>query len=332
MRITKNQQGIAHPILVLVLLIVLTGVGYAGYRVMNYDKKDTTTTTSSNNSTSVAEKALTWQKGDVAVEGRFADADIVQIDDKKWRLYYATQPEVQGHNFEVYSATSSDGKTWKQEGGTRKTMATFPEVIKLKNGKYRMYYQSAGVINSAISSDGLSFTDESGTRVDKSNSAGLTFDNVAAPTTIQLSDGSFVMIYRGTINTRYASNTPNPTTQLLMWATSKDGLSFDKKGIAVDSRNETLAGQLDGPDIVKWDDGDYMVFVTSYTGVYQFSFDGKKFGEPKLAFAGEAKKQGDNFMGAPPGDPTVAKISGTWYMYYGATGSASGIHYAALSE
>ena len=68
-----------------------------------------------------------------------------------------------------------------------------------------------------------------------------------------------------------------------MWATSDDGLSFTKQGIAVDSRDATLNYQLDGPDIVLWDDGDYRIFATTYTGVYEFTFDGTAFTNPTLA-------------------------------------------------
>jgi len=226
--------------------------------------------------------------------------------------------------------SNDDGKTWTQEPGTRKTMSTFPDVIKLADGRYRMYFQGAGVIKSAISNDGLSFTDEAGTRIDTTNTEGLTLDNVAAPTVALQADGTFVLLYRGTINTQYFAKTPNPTTQVLFWATSTDGLSFTKKGIAIDSRNDTLDGQLDGPDLVKWDDGSYRVFATSYTGVYEFTFDGTTFGKPTLALAGEAKQTSVGFTGAPPGDPATAKISKTWFMYYGGPHDQNGIHYATL--
>jgi uncharacterized protein (UPF0333 family) len=325
----KKQSGFAHLELLLIVLVIVA-VGGAGYYVYNKSKKSDKSNTTSTQEDSVKTASVSWQKGGIAVEGKYADADIVSVDSKTWRLYYAVQPEVQGNNFEVYSSTSTDGITWKQEPGTRKTMATFPEVIKLKDGRYRMYYQSASVIKSAISTDGLSFSDESGTRIDKANPDNLEFDNVAAPTIIQQDDGTFIMVYRGTINERYAENTPNPTTQLLLWATSTDGLSFTKKGLAIDSRSESLDGQLDGPDIVKWDDGKYHVFMTSYTGVYESMLDSNKFSTPNLAYAGEAKQTSMGFMGAPPGDPTTAKINGTWYMYYGATGSGSGIYYATL--
>lgn len=328
-KLRKSESGLAHPGLLLLVVVVIALIGFAGYRVYtsNKGKETASTPTTASTKEEKVEQAKTWSKVGYAVKGKYADADVVQIAENKWRLYYAVQPEVQPNNFEVYSATSTDGKKWKQESGTRKTMATFPDVVKLENGKYRMYYQSAGVIKSAISSDGLSFSDESGTRVGTNNSEGLNFDNVAAPTVAQLDDDSFVMVYRGSINKRYAANVPNQTTNVFMWATSDDGLTFKQKGLALDSRNSTLSGQLDGADLSKWDD-EYKVFMTSYAGVFEASFDGKKFGEPKLAFAGNAKKQGDMYMGQPPGDPTLAEIDGTWFMYYGATGDESGILYA----
>jgi len=322
----KNEKGFAHLVAV-ITVILIASLGFVGYRVwVTENKKDKVPATSS----VVSEKEPSWVEGGLVIPGTYADADVLKISDTQWRMYYSIQPEVSGNNFEVYSSTSTDGKTWTQEAGTRKTMATFPDVVKLSDGRYRMYFQSAGLIKSAISTDGLKFTDESGTRIDKTNSENLTFDNVAAPSVLLQPDGTYVMVYRGTINTRYAANTPNPTTQVLMWATSTDGLTFTKKGLAVDSRNETLNGQLDGPDLVAWDGGKYKLFATSYTGVYEFSFDGTTFGEPVLVLAGEAKKDSMGFTGAPPGDPTTAKIGSTWFMYYGGPRDENGIHHATL--
>lgn len=330
----KDERGVAFVIEFIVIVLVLGGIGFAGYKVMQSRKPKTT---SSSSETKKTETTKAWKEGDFAVPGTYADADIVQIADGKWRLYYSIQPEVQGNQLEVYSSVSTDGKTWTREDGVRKKMATFPDVVKTSDGKYRMYFQNAALLKSAISTDGLTFTDETGTRIDKSNDAGLTLDNVAAPTVL-LENGTYTMVYRGTINTRYASDTPNPTTQLLFWATSTDGLTFTKKGIAVDSRNSTLRGQLDGPDLVKWDDSKLHVFSTTYAGVYEFVFEGGKFSSGTLAYTlasstEQAKPQPGNTVPAdvaPPGDPTLAKISGVWYMYYGGSRAENGIHYATL--
>ena len=329
---SKNEQGIAAVVGLLLIVLVLGGVGFAGYKVMQA-RQDKPATTAD---TATKANAKTWQTGDYAVEGTYADASVVQTGDGQWRMYYGIQPEVQGNQLQVYSATSTDGKTWTQESGTRKTMATFPNVVKTTDGKYRMYFQQAGAIKSAISSDGLSFTDEAGSRMTTANNVGLTFDNVAAPSVFLQDDGTWMMVYRGTVNTRYAADTPNATTQLLMWATSTDGLTFTQKGIAVDSRNSTLRGQLDGPDIQKWDDGKLHVFATTYAGVYEFVFDGSSFSDGTLAYALAsdlpASQNGPTAPAdvAPPGDPSLAKIDGTWYMYYGGPRTKNGLWYAAL--
>ncbi len=337
MKLDKFQKG-NHLLAVSMLVVILGVVGFAGYRVMKaQDKKSNEQTTENTNetptSTTENSKTKSWTNKEAAVKGTYADADVVQIDDSTWRMYYAIQPEVSGHHFEVYSATSSDGKTWTQESGTRESSATFPDIVKTKEGKWRIYYQRNGELKSSISDDGLTFTAESGTRIDKSNDQGLTFDNVAAPTTILNDDGTYTMVYRGTINTRYASDTPNATTQLLMWATSDDGLTWEKQGIAVDSRNSTLRGQLDGPDIVKWDDDSLHIFATNYDGVFEFVFDGTKFSDGENVFALESEKPVGNQpmqVSAPPGDPTLANINNTWFMYYGVAFEDGGIFYATL--
>ncbi len=275
--------------------------------------------------TSTAKSSGTWKQVGPAVSGSFADADTVKLAENSYRLYYAIQPEVVGNKFEVYSATSTDGKTWTQESGTRKTSATFPEVVKLVDGKFRLYFQSGGVIKSAMSTDGLTFTDEAGTRIDKINDLGLTFDNVAAPTVLSLTDGTFVMVYRGTINTPYAGEkVPNPNTQILLWATSTDGLTWTKKGMAIDSRI-ILYGLADGPELFVSDDDSIKLSFWSYQGVYWSTFANNSFSAPEKVFAIAESTKLNKFPTPTPGDPTYAKFNGAWYMYYG---QKDGIYYA----
>lgn len=336
-QLKSNQSGIAHLLAILLIFFVIGAVGFAGYRIMQSRKTNTPTPKSVTSSgTEVDKHKKSWSGTDFAVKGTYADASVLKIADGKWRMYYGIQPEVQPNRLEVFSATSTDGKTWTQEAGTRKTMATFPNVVKTASGKYRMYFQQAGELKSAISTDGLSFADEAGTRIDKSNPANLTFDNVAAPTVLLKDDGTYMMVYRGTINSRYASDTPNPTTQVLLWATSTDGLSWGKKGLALDSRDDTLRGQLDGPDLVKWDDGKLHLFATTYAGVYESVFDGSKFSKPIIAFTLKSTQpspaNGPPQDVAPPGDPSVISINGTWYMYYGGPRNENGIHYATYGN
>src|SRR3989338_32708 len=305
----KDQNGFIGVVEIIVIALVLAAVGYGGWRLYQSKKDDSGQKASPSAEVS---KSSTWQTGELVIGGNFADADVVDLGGGQYRMYYSIEPEVPGNQLEMYSATSEDGIKWAQEAGTRKTFATFPSVIK-----------------SAVSSDGLSWKDEAGTRVDAVNSLGLNFDNVAAPTVELLSDGTYLMVYRGTINQAYSDQVPNKSTQLFLRAISKDGLSFEKKGLAIDSRNSTLQGLADGPEIVpKWDDGSVKLFFWGYAGVYESTYANNQFSQPKLVYTNQSGNSPKMFPENPPGDPTLIKINDTWNMYYG--GHQKGIYRAVL--
>lgn len=268
-----------------------------------------------------------WQYGGAMISGKFADANVVEFETGKYRMYYSAEPEMPGFKGQIYSATSSDGKTWTQEGGTRMEWATFPSVIKLSDGKYRMYYQNQNVIKSAISSDGLSWKEEPGIRIDSQNAAGLILNNVASPTVIKSGD-EYIIVYRGDINQKYPEKVPNPNTELFLWATSQDGLNFEKKGIALDSRNSQFKGLLDGCELVKWDDNSIRLYFWSYKGIFHTEFKNNSFSSEAMFDYSTNSDPQKEFYENPPSDPTLVKIGGRWFMYYGQ--HAKGIDYAVL--
>ncbi len=316
-----NKSKLPWVILGMVILVLVVGLAY--YFTQHSPSDATTNSTAS--TTKPVVTTTTWTASGLAVAGQFADADTVKLADNRYRMYYSIQPEVSGNKFEVYSATSNDGKTWAQETGTRKIQATFPDIVKLANGTFRMYFQSAGLIKSALSTDGLTFTDEAGTRIDKTNDLSLTFDNVAAPTVFMQADGTYVMVYRGTINTPYIGEpVPNKNTQILLWATSTDGLNWVKKGMAVDSRT-SLYGLADGPELFTWKDDTFQLSFWTYTGVYWSTFDGSTFTTPKKVFALTESTPQNKFPAKTAGDPVYAQFNSVWYMYFG---QHDGIEYA----
>ncbi len=270
-----------------------------------------------------------WKELGVALPGKYADADIIALDDGRYRMYYSAEPEVPGFKGQVYSAVSSDGKNWVPETGIRMEWAIFPSVIKLPDGKYRMYFQNQGVIKSAISTDGLTWKDEPGTRIDLTNSAGVVFENVVAPTVIN-TGSEYAMVYGGAINEPYAAEkVPNSETHILMWATSQDGLAFEKKGIAVDSRNSVFKGWLDGPEWVEWEDNSLRLYFWSYKGIYHVMFKNGVFSDSQFDFT-NSQDTAHLFPQNPPGDPTLLKINGQWFLYYGQ--HTKGIYYATYEE
>ena len=312
----------------IVLLLIVAAVAVAFVlRDKKTADKDTTETTKSENSTTSKETAK-WKEGGVAIAGKYADAEVVDLGNGNYRIYYSAEPETPNFNGQIYTATSTDGVTWTA-GVEIKQGATFPDVVKLPDNRWRMYYQQNQVIKSAISADGLSFTDEPGTRIDKTET-GFTIDNMAASSTALLSDGTFLMVYRGLINVLYSTTEklPNQTTQLFFYATSTDGLTWQKKGLALDSRNETLLGFSDGAELVQWDDDKIRLYFWSYKGVYHTTYENGLFvSTPTFDFTNSTNPN-VAFSENPPGDPTLMKINNIWYMYYGQ--HTKGIYYATL--
>jgi len=267
-----------------------------------------------------------WKYGGLAIGGNYADADFIDLGDGKYRMYMGIEPEVSGNNLEVYSAISSDGQSWILENGERRTHSVFPDVVKLPDGTWRMYFQNAGIIKSAKSTDGLKWNDESGTRIDINNQLGLKFERVSGSTTFY--DGkNYLMVYSGSIMGKY-KDAPNNDIAVLLWATSTDGLKFEVKGMALDTRNDKYYGFADTPDLIQWDDGSIRLFFWGYFGIYESTFTGGSFTEPKMVYEAKDDDPMHRFPSSPPGDPTLAKIGSKWYMYYGQ--HTKGIFYATL--
>ena len=250
-----------------------------------------------------------WEEEGPRIEGKYCDAEIVKLDDGRFRIYYSLEPEVPGFAGQIYSAVSEDGLNFKEEGEVMKG-ATFPSVIKLPDGRWRMYYQKAGAIRSSISEDGLRWTEEKGIRIEKGEKGFYDDYNVASPTVIQLKNGQYKMFYRGSVKGRYEPNSQQEEVSRLLSATSSDGLSWQKEpGIVVDTMTEELHGQVDGPKVILWDDGKLRLFYWSFEGIYVSELlDEGKVVSTKLILQSQGPRA--------PGDPTVIKIGNTWRMYY----------------
>src|SRR3990167_6177190 len=56
-----------------------------------------------------APETPSWKSGGVAIAGTYADADVIELGDGTYRMYYSSEPEVPNFNGQVNSATSTDG-------------------------------------------------------------------------------------------------------------------------------------------------------------------------------------------------------------------------------
>lgn len=331
---TKNEVTEFRPRnskmwLLLIILLILSIISITAWQFFNRDKTSKSTASTEDNAetpslSSNAEERQWIQQG-VSIAGSIADSDVIDIGNGQYRMYYSEEPEVADFKARVFSATTTDGINWTKEDGVRKTGATFPDLVKLDNGTYRIYFQNNREIKSAVSSDGLNFTDEPGTRISKSES-GYNIDSVGSQTTIKMDDGSYLMVYSGTKeNEKFSAQVPNNKIAEFFYATSPDGLTWTKKGPALSSRNSTFEGFVDGPDLVKWDDGKIRMFFWGYKGIYYSVYENNNFSDPILTLAASTDKM-VMYAPNPQSDPSPIKIGETWYLYYGQ--HTKGIYYA----
>ena len=82
------------------------------------------------------------------------------------------------------------------------------------------------------------------------------------------------------------------------------------QSVAVDSRNESMRDQIDGPDLVL-DEGVVKLYCNSYEGVYTLTLNqsGKALTSPRIVL----RAQGYH----APSDVNVIKVVDTWRMYFG---------------
>lgn len=110
------------------------------------------------------------------------------------------------------------------DSGKRIENGQIPYVIRLNDGKIRMYYVSRGDILSAVSNDGLNFSQEEGIRI----------QNAVNPTVIKTSDGKYRAYYnRITID-------PDTGWQIhkIYSAISDDGLNFEEEGLCFEPSDD----------------------------------------------------------------------------------------------
>lgn len=153
---------------------------------------------------------------------------------------------------------------WSREQGTRVDGAV-PFVMKLSDGRFRLYYCGAGMM-SATSSDGVVFVTDSGVRV----------NGGCDPSVVRLSDGSYRMYYK-VVN---RPGGPGQGQHDVYSAISKDALSFVPEGLRI---NATLSGDngwASVPEAIKLPDGRvriYYVTANPHGTTSAISTDGLQF-------------------------------------------------------
>ncbi len=274
----------------------------------------TTTTTTTSTTITQPSKLTNWAKENGARVVNGISSSTIIKNNEYW-MYYT------GRGIEL--ATSEDGLNFELKGsmvipdipGSGQEMVTNPSVFKLSYGRYRMIYEGARMTNdekggryqtdrklySAISSDGMIWTKEPGTRFWDygDGKPGEIFTSV--PDVIRLADGRLRMYYT-------------------KGATSATALSGDEGLTWVKETNLDLRKVAVDPDILQLEDGSYKLFFTTFES---------EFGIGEQWVVGASSADGINFVldngklvepGTSGGlitDPDVVKTGDGYRMYYG---------------
>ncbi len=262
----------------------------------------------------------TKDKGTRVKNGSVPFAYSLKKNSGKIRLYFCGAGPDVGPG--IASATSNDGLKFNADSGSRlmssdeyggqPAAVCDATVVKLPNGKMRMYYKAAlgqggpgqatHKIFSATSSDGLNFEKE-GLRIDSDK----TGDNgwASVPEAIKLRDGRVRIYYVSGDHTARGGT---------MSAISKDGLTFKKESGA-------RVKEMVDPAVIELRKGLYMMLAVVLpappnartsnklkTGIYSFtSSDGKKFGSRSKVITGKGIY-----------DPSIVRVSKNKYrVFYG---------------
>ncbi len=148
---------------------------------------------------------------------------------------------------------------WTQDSGTRVSDGSVPYAMKLKDGRFRLYYCGMGGIRSAVSTDGLSFTDEAGTRLTGDPSS--TYEKVVCdPTVVTLDDGRVRMYYKGSDGKQGG---PGTAVHKVYSAVSPDGLAFTREGLRIDPDKTGDRGWASVPEAIKLPDGRVRIYYVT---------------------------------------------------------------------
>jgi len=173
---------------------------------------------------------------------------VFELQSGGYRMLYegSTRIDNSQTNRKLYSAVSSDGLTWTKEEGVRfydtgdgkpgEIFTSVPDVIRLPDGRLRMYYTRGASSATAVSSDeGLTWTKELNLGL-----GGIAVD----PDIVWLDDGTYKLFYTA-FESEWAVG-----SQVMMSADSADGLHFS---VDAGKRLEpaTAGGLITDPDVIK---------------------------------------------------------------------------------
>lgn len=254
---------------------------------------------------------------------------IAPLLDGRYRIYFDQENRIK-------SALSKDGRELQVEEGER-LEGSMSSIIKLPDGRWRIYFSTSegekSVFKSVISSDGLTWTTEDGTRLTPGGEYDP--DDILNPSVITLSEGGYRMFYDGEVR-----HTVDDFSWRILSATSPNGLTWTKdQGVRINLEEAPLYANLVWNAHAEYDPEEkiYRLYFTVKTtheerpnGIYSAtSEDGLSFtvsGEPEM----ESKDENIEAKLGNYQEPFVFNFPEGKRIYYWK--SESGIYSSLLTE
>lgn len=282
------QRGFSPLLLIagVTILLVLGGTGFFFFQQNNTQPVETATQTQTQAQTQTETKAVkdlndfSFEISDkkLLFSGGYADPSVIKLNDTY--LLYINKFGNDGSANLIY--TSKDGLDWKETG--KKVPGGPTKRAYIDGEKIRLYYPTNDPINpsdppseilSAISTDGLNFTQEDGVRMKP-----ISGYTIEGPTIIKLPDGTYRMYFS---EYKTASKQERKDAKIF-GASSKDGINFTRDAKSTIESNMSVEKspanwpQVLRPFVLKRPSGGYIMFYNSHSKIFAaYSDDGYSF-------------------------------------------------------
>lgn len=245
--------------------------------------------------------------------GAIADTSTVRLNDGRWRMFVSM---ISGSQVgQIRSAISGDGLTFTPESGNRLS-GSAPRVLRLDDGRLRMFHGRGISIASSVSSDeGLTWTDE-GVRL----TAAATGYPAITPPGVTRVGGVWRMYF-------------SDGSQI------GNGVSAIKSATSSDMLNWTVdAGVRIGPGSTLSGGGTHPAAFTNPDGSVSLFYGRLAFGQSAFYMFTARSTDGVNFTAetlidtlGKSNDPDIVQVGSGLRMYYNWGDDTSGFIYSALS-
>lgn len=272
------RKGFAHIILIILVLLLAAGaIFYFSSQGKQDNPKETNPISRIREKTTMMKDNLGGSKETsftlvtepkLIFTGGYADPTLSTLPDGK-RIMYLNNFSVQPATYEAH--TSENGLEWTKVA-TKLPNASTGRAVKFGE-KTRLYYPDMtpirptdppAAILSAISGDGLNFTNEGGTRVDPRDGYYL-----EGPTVFTLPDGTYKMYF-----SENETASAEKRISEIWGASSTDGLEWTRDGsptIQATVADENIPSdwpQALHPFVLTRSDGTYLMFYNTHSEVF----------------------------------------------------------------